>query len=201
MSELSWKKGSTKSLVILTDANYLSPDRDGMTFDEVVALSKKIDPVNFYIITNSSHGDYYESLASATDGKVVTNFDELSLLTDYILERYDSLPRVEEDTEIAEKPTLEIKNFTENPDGSFSVSFSTNGSKTLVVLNERVLGVTDEDEITISGLDLTAENSLTLIPLGEDIRGESVVLELSSEGFGSSSDGGIELKAPNTGQK
>ncbi len=200
MSELEWKKGSTKSLVILTDADYLSPDRDGMTLDEVVALSKKIDPVNFYIITNSSYGDYYEALASATDGKVVTNFDELSLLTDFIMERYDSLPRVEENAEIIEKPILEIKNFVENPDGSFSVSFSTNGLKTLVILNERVLGITEEDEITISGLDLVVENSLTLIPLGEDIRGEGVVLELGSGGFGAVEKTTI-IKAPNTGKK
>ena len=36
MQSLNWKYGATKSLVVLTDANFLSPDRDGMTFDEVV---------------------------------------------------------------------------------------------------------------------------------------------------------------------
>jgi hypothetical protein len=84
MKDLHWKQGSTKSLVVLTDADFLSPDRDGMSFDEVVALSKRIDPVNFYIITDAESGEAYSELAAATDGRVVTNFDELSLLTTII---------------------------------------------------------------------------------------------------------------------
>ena len=112
MQELEWKKGSTKSLVVLTDAGFLSPDRDGVTFDEVVALSKSIDPVNFYIITNGDTGEYYQGLATATDGRVVTNFDELSLLTDYIMERYDSLPRVEEDVPTLDRPNITVSEIT-----------------------------------------------------------------------------------------
>ena len=55
MQEQNWKLGSTKSLVVLTDAGYLMPDRDGVTLDDVVTLSKSIDPVNFYIITDKTH--------------------------------------------------------------------------------------------------------------------------------------------------
>ncbi len=193
MTDLEWKYGSTKSLVVLTDANFLSPDRDGATFDEVVALSKRIDPVNFYIITNARYGDDYEELAAETDGKVVTNFDELSLLTDYIMERYDSLPRVEEDNELSERPVLEIREVENISETEVRVSFKTNGLKTLVILNDAILGWTIGEEITIGGLDSSRENIITLAPMNEDVRGESINIGLSLNV--------IPPKAPNTGRQ
>lgn len=180
MKALKWKYGSTKSLVVLTDANYLSPDRDGMSLDEVVKVSKNIDPVNFYIITKSGYADYYTDLAARTDGKVVTNFDELSLLTDYIMERYDSLPRVEE-TEPLELPTLEVEEVAAVY-GGVRVKFKTSGTKTIVILNDAILGVTDENEITIESLDSAANNKLSLMPLNNDSRGESIEIDLSGYG-------------------
>ena len=214
MQSLSWKYGATKSLVVLTDANFLSPDRDGMTLDEVVRLSKTIDPVNFYIITSSEYGDYYNDLATQTDGLVVTNFDELSLLTDYIIERYDTLSRVEEGEPVTQ-PSLEVKEVTA-VEGGAKIKFETDGMRTLVILNDMILGVTEENEITISGLDSTMENNLRLVPLGDDMRGDSVEVDLA--GYGgiiersnntNSSDitvvlNGTEIilpKAPNTGRK
>ena len=195
MKALKWKYGSTKSLVVLTDANFLSPDRDGMTFDEVVALSKTIDPVNFYIITKPFNEYYYGDLAAATDGKVVTNFDELSLLTDYIMERYDSLPRVEEN-EVMERPILEIDSVQQSGETEMTVEFTTNGVRTMVILNDAVLGVTDDALVTLSGLDAGVENVLTLVPLGDDIRGEgvSVILEMKNSGTV------FVPKAPDTGK-
>ena len=214
MQSLNWKYGATKSLVVLTDANFLSPDRDGMTFDEVVRLSKTIDPVNFYIITKSAYGSDYAELASRTDGRVVTNFDELSLLTDYIIERYDTLPRVEESEPLAQ-PSLEVKEVTA-VDGGAKIKFETDGARTLVILNDTILGVTEENEITISGLDITMENNLRLVPLGDDVRGEGVEVDLAGYGGiaerSDNTDGSsttvvfknIEVilpKAPNTGRK
>lgn len=96
MKRLNWNYGATKSVVVLTDADYHNPDLDGVTFDDVVKLSKSIDPVNFYIITPSGQVKRYRSLAEATDGDVVLSTSDLSLLTQKIIERYDSLPRVEE---------------------------------------------------------------------------------------------------------
>lgn len=184
MEALNWKQGSTKSLVILTDANFLSPDRDGMSFDEVVALSKRIDPVNFYIITKPAYGDTYEVLASATDGKVMTDFDELSLLTDYIMERYDSLPRVEESGVVVELPELSIAEVAVDGNvtagGKARVKISSTGPKTLVALNDAILGLTADTEIVIEGLDLSKENILTLVPIGEDRRGMPVAVSLSA---------------------
>ena len=214
MQSLNWKYGATKSLVVLTDANFLSPDRDGMTLDEVVRLSKTIDPVNFYIIVDPAYGIYYDDLAEQTDGKVVTNFDELSLLTDYIMERYDSLPRVEE-SEPLERPSLEIKEIAAI-NGGVKVKFETNGVRTLVALNDAILGITEVNEIVISGLDIAAKNILSLAPLGEDIRGESVEVDLAGYGGVVERDinanssvvtvvmNGTEVilpKAPNTGKR
>lgn len=205
MRSLNWKKGSTKSLVILTDADFLAPDRDGMTFDEVVALSKRIDPVNFYIITNAATGDKYAALATATDGKVVTNFDELTLLTDYIMERYDSLPRVEEEAGAVEIPGLEVEEVSVSSDQA-TVRFKTTGVKVLVALNDAVLGVIEGSEVTVAGLDPAVQNVLTLVPLGEEVRGEAVEVPLENEkgGRGAVSSEILKseiLKAPSTGRR
>lgn len=202
MTDLEWKQGSTKSLVVLTDADFLSPDRDGMSFDEVVQLSKRIDPVNFYIITTPEYAEMYTALAEATDGKVVTDFDELSLLTDYIMSRYDSLPRVEEDNALEAKPSLTIDEVKQIGDGAMKVKFTTNGRKVLVALNERVLGIIEEPEVVINGLIGVNENILTLISLGDDVRGEAVSVELKLSGYGRSSSENEEVipKAPNTGK-
>ena len=192
MTDLNWKYGSTKSLVVLTDANFLSPDRDGMTFDEVVAMSKRIDPVNFYIITNGGYGDDYADLARETDGKVVTNFDELSLLTDFIMERYDSLPRVEESLEEVVMPTLVVESVNSAGGSEAIVDFTSSSGRVLVVLNDRVMGITNESSIRLTNLDMTQDNNLTLIPLGDDVRGEGVDVDLSKV---------LTLpKAPNTGR-
>lgn len=200
MKDLNWKYGSTKSLVVLTDADFLSPDRDGMSFDEVVRLSRTIDPVNFYIITESELGEHYLALADATGGKVVTNFDELSLLTDYIMERYDSLPRVEENDSLAELPTLEINEIRYDSNNA-EVHFTTNGNRTLVILNDTILGATNENVITINELDLIGGNAvLSLVPLGDDVRGQGVNTELKIS-YQLDISKPIVPKAPNTGRQ
>lgn len=201
MSNLKWKYGATKSLVVLTDASYLSPDRDGITLDEVVALSKEIDPVNFYIITRNGLSDYYQALASATGGKVVTEFDEFSILTDYIMERYDSLPRVEEIGYSREKPVLEINESSWVSDNEYVVKFTTNGERTLVIINDTIVGTTTETEITIYGLDVKYMNRIALVPLGDEIRGDSVEVELSSSSFRYNEDAVLIPLTPNTGKR
>ena len=186
MKKLKWKYGATKSLVVLTDSNFLSPDRDGISIDQVVKLSKEIDPVNFYIITNEHSANDYQELATSTDGLVVTDLGKLNLLTDYIMERYDSLPRVEE-IFTGERPTLEILN-TELLSGTETkVTFKHTGEKALVILNDQILGLTTEKEITISGL--RAGDKLALAPIRGNLRGDSTEITLSTP------------KAPNTGAK
>ncbi|MBR2855774.1 cutinase family protein [Candidatus Saccharibacteria bacterium] len=207
MKSLKWKQGSTKSLVVLTDADFLSPDRDGMTFDEVVSLSKKIDPVNFYIITNSESAKNYTALATATDGKVVSNFDELELLTDYIVERYDSLPKVEENTNPIELPELRLTGTQYLSEDTLRITFEVNMANTkdvLVILNDYLLGKTTpingNGEITIGGLDRSITNVVALVPFGEEMRGVAATVKIEPLESQTESITKNVPKAPNTGK-
>lgn len=178
MHNLKWQRGSTKSLVVLTDAGFHAPDRDGATIEQVIKLSREIDPVNFYIITPKENLEKYTYLATATDGKVITNFDELSLLTDFIIERSDSLPKVEpEETEYI-KPSLKIKNVSRLTADSFKISLESSSGKTLIILNDAVLGITTENTFTITDIDTTRENVLSLIPITNEARGDAVIIKL-----------------------
>lgn len=190
MNELNWKAGATKSLVVLTDAGFHSPDIDDVSLDDVVRLSKSIDPVNFYIITTPEEIETYQYLAEATDGAVVNVDGDLSLLTDEILARFDSLPRVEENDDPNLLPSLEVLNVEDNFDGVVTVRFNSSGEKTLVILNDAVLGVTEENFITLSGLDRTVSNTLRLVPLSENRRGIGVEVGLGTI---------LVPKAPDTG--
>ena len=193
MKELNWKLGSTKSLVVLTDAGYHSPDRDGTTFGAVAKLSKEIDPVNFYIITNEDVASEYIDLANETGGKVVTDFNKLTLLTDYIINRNDSLPRVEEESS-EESPILNKISSSYYAD-TIAISFSTNGTGVVVVLNDYIVGITVEKEITISDLDRRIENEILLAPIDDGLRGDAVRIIIPPDGLG-----GVAIpNAPNTG--
>lgn len=207
LKKLKWKLGSTKSLVILTDGGYHSPDLDGTSFYDVVSLSKQIDPVNFYIVTIPDRVDNYQSLAEATDGAVVIYSDQTNSLTSRIMERFDSLPRVEEEPENQNQilPHLEIIEADALSSTEYNISFNTNGIKTIVVLNDAILGSTNQNNITITDLDNTISNIVTLVPLSNDTRGEPVSIELKS-GSGSETATTKPLpkftlpKAPNTGR-
>ncbi len=183
MSSQSWRLGSTKSLVILTDAGYHSPDLDGTTFYDVKTLSKKIDPVNFYIITTPEHYGDYESLAQATDGAVMTLADDLSILTDTIMERYDSLPRVEEDMGNSPIPSLIVDSMEFLSPSETRVNFTTDAPSTIVLLDDVILGITNETSITFSNLDSITYHEVVLTPLSQEARGESVILKLHAGNF------------------
>ena len=193
MQELNWKRGATKSIVVLTDAGYHEPDYDlnRTTKLDVVRLSKQIDPVNFYVVTTPENVELYRDLTAETDGKVVTSTDDLSELTDYIMERYDSLPRVEEDSDEVALPNLVVSS-VDNDGSNVTVRFRSSGNRTVVILNDAVLGVVSGDSITITGLDVTQNNTLSLIPISDDIKGEAVEMNLSEA---------LPIpKAPNTGR-
>lgn len=224
MKKLKWKFGSTKSLVILTDAGYHSPDLDGTTFYDVQKLSKQIDPVNFYIITPEV--DEYLALAEATGGAVASSVDDLIALTDIIMERYDSLPRVEEEFEDEnyenDLPVISEVEVVRIADDSVKISFQNSGEATVVILNEAIVGTTYEKEITIMGLKPEVENKIVLAPLSATRRGEGVEIDLGDAiggGLGGAGDvleGGVGRdgnvivtndekvtipKAPNTGKR
>lgn len=201
MNELSWRLGATKSLVVLTDATFLSPDRDGTTMQDVIDLSRRIDPVNIYIITEATVAERYPEiteLANATDGAVITDFGNLNLLTDQIMERYDTLPRVDLTLEDAaeELPVIEITQVVE--DGAMvSVEFKNTGNSALVVLNDAILGMTDSASIEIGGLDRSIVNELALVPINNTRRGERAVVEIPANIKTVTET--TPLKAPDTG--
>ena len=87
LNSLKWQPGATKSLVILTDAGFHSPDRDGTTLQAIVQRSLEIDPVNFFIITNYESAAEYRPLANGTGGRVFAGTNQLQLSTDYIVNR------------------------------------------------------------------------------------------------------------------
>lgn len=184
MKGLNWRLGSTKSLVILTDAGYHEPDLDGVSMADVVKLSKNIDPVNFYVITdNNALARTYTSLVEATDGLAVTSADDLSFLTNQIMERFDSLPRVEEldfqtPTLTPTKPVLKIINTNKLENGVVEINFTNTGEKALIILNEAILGMTEQNKIVLSELDAKKENLLTLVPISGNMRGDNVTVDL-----------------------
>ena len=180
MQELNWKRGATKSIVVLTDAGYHEPDFDlnKTTKLDVVRLSKQIDPVNFYVVTTPESVELYRDLTAETGGRVVTTTDDLSELTDYIMERYDSLPRVEENSDENVVPNLFVTSV--NIDGpNATVKFNSSGNRTVVILNDAVLGVVSGDSVNITELDVTRKNVLNLIPVSGDSKGEVVEVDLS----------------------
>lgn len=192
MKKLNWNYGSTKSVVVLTDTGYHNPDLDGITFSDVVALSKKIDPVNFYFVVPSDAMDMYEDFAAATDGNVVSSTSDLSILTNNIISRYDSLPRVEDfDYSDEESPKITNGYIEKISDSSVKVSWNTSGIKTIVILNDFVLGITESNSIVINDLDFMRENIITLVPINENIRGGGINLNVEI----------LVPKAPNTGRR
>jgi hypothetical protein len=192
MQELEWRRGATKTVVVLTDAGFHSPDLDGRTFADVVKMSKSIDPVNFYIVTTQNLSDYYSELADATDGDVATTVDDFLVLTDTIMARYDSLPRVEEsESDNQDLPTIEMVDINDDFGDEITINFTNSGTSALVILNDYILGVVNEGSVTIGGLDRTVSNTIRLVPLTETKRGEVVKVIL----------GNILIpRAPDTGQ-
>ena len=189
MQELNWKQGSTKSIVVLTDAGYHEPDFDigGTTKLDVVRMSKQIDPVNFYVVTNAEVAPLYESLAAETGGRVVATTDDLTELTNYIMARYDTLPRVEEVDVTTVLPILSIDGVAKE-DSSATVKFTSTSGRALVVLNDAILGIVEGDTVTIGDLNPDVPNRLMLVPLGDNMRGDGVEVTLSGAETDSTSD-------------
>ena len=73
-------------------------------------------------------------------------------------------------------------------DGSATVRFTNSGSRAIVILNDRVLGVTEAGEVTITGIDTGVQNVVSLVPLDGEVRGEAVTVEITAGGYGQSSD-------------
>ncbi|MBQ8991826.1 cutinase family protein [Candidatus Saccharibacteria bacterium] len=90
MNKLSWQKGATKSIVLLTDATYHDADLDGTTLSDVVKRSLEIDPVNFYVVTTNEAKTSYTQLTSKTNGQSFSlSADDIALSSKVLLGRPD----------------------------------------------------------------------------------------------------------------
>jgi hypothetical protein len=206
MREMEWRYGATKSVIVLTDAGFHIPDFDGTTTEDVISLSRKIDPVNFYVVTTPKTAPEYEYLTSTTGGHIAiisteegrgSVLDDIlnpNSLTNYVLARYDSLPRAEE-AESTELPELTIIDHHKT-DSGYQLSFISNTEQTLVIINDTIAGFTTEKSILITDLNYSQTNNISLIPILDNRRGKAATLTLEPT---SSID--AEILVPNTGVK
>ena len=199
MRKLNWNYGSTKSVVVLTDSSYHNPDLDGTTFDDVVTLSKKIDPVNFYFVVPNDIMSTYKDFAEITGGVIASSTSNLSLLTNTIISRYDSLPRVEEDNSSEELPKILNSAIEILDNRSAKINWNSNSSKVIVALNDYILGVAEGDSIVLEDLDFTKKNVVTLIPINDARRGRGIDIEIEISGQGNMKV--ATPKAPNAGRR
>ncbi len=178
MRELKWDDGATKSLVVLTDASFHSPDKNGVTYDDVVRLSREIDPVNFYVVTNERAASYYGNLVADTDGKLAIIGEDEIELTDYVANRYDSLPKVEYNDDEEVLPSVQIVN-AEVADDAATITLSGDYESVLVLVNDAVIGRSSENEIVVNELDRAIKNTVRVVALSETRRGGADELEIS----------------------
>ncbi len=200
MRSLNWKRGATKSLVILTDNGFHNPDLDGTTVMDVIKLSREIDPVAIYVVGDPAFTEHYAELTTETGGRFISINGDLAGLTDEIMVRYESLARVEEAEADEEAPEISIEKFGISETGEIQISFSSTAEKVMVILNEYILGLTEGHEITILA-DPAEENMVTLVPYNSSRRGESIEISFLAAGKGGDSFEAATLLAPNTGRK
>ncbi|MBP5647845.1 cutinase family protein [Candidatus Saccharibacteria bacterium] len=208
MRQLNWRFGATKSLVIFTNDNYQTPDANGTKFYDVYKLSRQIDPVNFYIVTNPELTNSYQSLTDATAGAVISTEQDMMNLPDKIVSRLDFLPQVEEEYEDEnynnDIPTLEINETKIVSNSEVSISFSSTGTKTIVILNDAILGITSETKFHLTEIKDNQMNTITLVPLNENRRGEPVSIPIKFNKNNSKEQITPNIfipKAPNTGRQ
>lgn len=97
--------------------------------------------------------------------------------------------RVEVLNSVDSKPTtsLKIEKFEENIENNeVVIDFSTDAFRTLVYINDVLIGVTDSKEITIGDLDFSIDNTIRLVPYGDGIsypgKSDEIRIEASSKG-------------------
>ncbi|MDO4742362.1 MAG: cutinase family protein [Candidatus Saccharibacteria bacterium] len=211
LRQLNWKFGSTKSLVVFTDSDFLSPDRDGVSMNDVVRLSKLIDPVNFYIVSPDTFS-LNESLAELTGGRTAHNGEELDGTISQIIERFDALPRVEESEEEEAEPELKVLNVEDNGNETVKFFLENSGDRAIVLINDVLAGFTDDTVIEVSGLNRSVKNSVSFVAVKNDRRGRGceIIIEpkvsddtLDDSASHTEADEEKEVfipKAPNTGR-
>ena len=136
---------------------------------------------------------------------MVNSADDLSFLTETIINRTDSLPHVVEEDGEVELPHLEIKE-QEKIDNGIRLVIETDADSVMLVVNDMVAGVIDGNSIEIRDLDMTRENTVVLVPLKNGRRGSAVNVSLDDERNEENGAGSYEMdnaavipKTPDTG--
>ena len=142
---------------------------------------------------------------------VETEYDKLSLLTDYINARFDTLPRVEETQTVEPLPIISDISYEQYNKDSVKLVYDTDGEKVLLLVDDFILGITNSKELLINELS-AGKHEISLVPIKGDLRGEprSIEVSIDNSGFGSlekktiitiNEDGVIIPGVPNTGKK
>ncbi|MBR3365864.1 cutinase family protein [Candidatus Saccharibacteria bacterium] len=192
MNRLSWQKGATKSIVLLTDAPYHNPDLDNTTFSEVVQRSLEIDPVNFYVITTPDEAANYAELTTKTSGAIFKlGTDDITTSTSEILNRPSlNLESERYITYVGSPLTFILKtNATASYyewDLDFDGIFETKTSLPIVTKNysDTTSGFIQAKIITNTGLSSTASAGVFVLPL-EDSDLPTIELKIEGDGKGS----------------
>lgn len=119
LNQLKWRVGATKTVVLMTDADYLSPDRDGTTLTEVVNRTLEIDPVNIYAYTLNGSHENYQILTDQTGGKTLWLHDDLPNLAQTILNR-PTIALSASSTTITKGQTLYLHATASSPNGQIA---------------------------------------------------------------------------------
>lgn len=194
MNQLSWQSGARKSLVLLTDASYHNPDRDGTTSAQVVQLSREIDPVNFYVVTPDPAA--YSDLATLTGGHAFSSLADLSLSTDHIITNQptDYTP------ENTSRPTLSDLHY-QLSDHAINLNFSTSSDTylTLALVNDQIVGFLNEPKLYLS-YSTTEDIKISLLPVNSlGRRGVALTLDLSAAELAANHAHQSIPRAPNSG--
>lgn len=199
MRELKWDIGANKSLVVLTDAGFHNPDRDGITLDQVVALSKSIDPVNFYILTEPEVAGEYSELAELTNGGVYTS-DLASAFSDIeteILSRDLAEIYVSTDLPASDPATVTNLKLTKTSATSVHLDFDTDGIISFLTLDDFLAGYTEATSLEITDLDLTTPITLCVSAASSSgLRGNPACVSTAD----ATEPTVVIPKAPNTGK-
>ena len=204
MNQLSWQKGATKSIVLLTDAPFHDPDLDNTTLDQVIKRSLEIDPVNFYVVTTPNNTRSYAELTKRTNGEIFRlGTDEITLSTSKILNRPSlNLDSESYTTYIRSPLTFILK--TSAPaayyewDLNFDGFFETTTNLPIITKNYSTpaSGFIQARIVTTDGFTSTASAKVTILPL-EDSDLPTVELKIEDS---TSLPNQVETtpKAPNT---
>ncbi len=92
---------------------------------------------------------------------------------------------------LEELPELTIHG-AEETDSGYEVSFTSSGGRTLVVLNDAILGYTEQEKVVLTNLDRSAENIVWLVPMSETRSGVGREVIIPAAGV-------VVPLAPNTG--